>query len=72
MIIATLVVSIPVFATLGFNPRFPVLSLTGEDTLKNLTVIAGGLVILAESSRSKEVINGSGSAEKADKPKKSS
>lgn len=50
MIISVIIVSVPVFITLGFSPRFPVLSLTGENVLKNLVIIAAGLVILAEKS----------------------
>jgi len=50
MILTTLVVSIPVFISQGFYPRFPVLSLIGEDVLKNLVLMSGGLVLISEKS----------------------
>ena len=48
MIIWLLIVTLAVLVTQGFEPRFPVLSLVGEDVLKNLVFIAAGLVLLSE------------------------
>lgn len=48
MIISMVVVSILVFVTQGFDPRFPVLSLAGELVLKNLILISAGWVLLYE------------------------
>jgi uncharacterized membrane protein YkgB len=50
MIFSTLIISVPVFVAQGLDPRFPVLSLVGEDILKNLVIISAGLILLAESS----------------------
>ncbi len=56
MIFLTLVVSIPVFVSQGFDPRFPVLSVVGEDVLKNLILISGGLVLISEKEEKVIVI----------------
>ncbi len=48
MIVHLLITGAAVLVTQGFMPRFPVLSLAGENALKNLVLIAGGLVLLSE------------------------
>lgn len=48
MCIQLLFVTAAVLFTQGFAPRFPVLSLIGEHVLKNLALIAAGLVLIAE------------------------
>lgn len=55
MIVSVVLISIPVFITQGFDPRFPVLSLPGELVLKNLILIAAGLVLLSERNEEKKV-----------------
>lgn len=47
MIVHLLIASVPVLITQGFSPRFPILSLEGEFVIKNLVLIAAGLVILS-------------------------
>lgn len=48
MIVSLSIMSIPVFILQGFSPRFPVLSLAGEMTLKNFVIVAAGLILIAE------------------------
>jgi uncharacterized membrane protein YkgB len=42
------ILTVGILITQGFAPRFPVLSLVGEHALKNLILIAAGLVLLSE------------------------
>ena len=46
MMVSVTLVSFTIFFTQGFSPRFPILSLAGELVLKNLVVVAAGLVLL--------------------------
>ena len=48
MILVLIVITVAVLLTQGFDPRFPILSLAGEFALKNLVLIAAGLVLLTE------------------------
>jgi uncharacterized membrane protein YkgB len=50
MIIHLTIATIAVLFTQGFEPRFPVLSLAGEFVVKNLVLIAAGLILLPEKS----------------------
>lgn len=43
-----LLTTIAVLVTQGFSPRFPVLSLAGEFAVKNLVLMAGGLILITE------------------------
>lgn len=49
MIILLAIITIAALVTQGFDPRFPVLSFVGEYSLKNLTLITAGIVILTEN-----------------------
>jgi uncharacterized membrane protein YphA (DoxX/SURF4 family) len=51
MSIQLLFVTVVVLLTQGFAPRFPVLSLIGEHALKNLALIAAGLLLIAEREK---------------------
>lgn len=53
MIIHLLIASSSVLITQGFDPRFPVLSLEGEFVVKNLVLMAAGLVLIAHPSYAK-------------------
>ena len=55
MIVHLLVVTVSVLITQGFDPRFPVLSLAGEFVVKNLVLMAGGLVLLADKKKDVKV-----------------
>jgi putative oxidoreductase len=48
MSIHLFILTFAVLFTQGFAPRFPVLSLAGEHALKNLVLIAAGLLLLSE------------------------
>ncbi len=50
MIVSLLFISIPIFISFGFEPRFPILSLAGELVLKNFVLMAAGLVLIAKKS----------------------
>jgi putative oxidoreductase len=54
MILLLLIESVAVLITQGFDPRFPLLSLAGEFTLKNLVLMGGGLVLIAEKEEQPE------------------
>lgn len=50
MVIYVAILTIPVLVTQGFDPRFPVLSIVGESAMKNLILVAGGLVLLSDKN----------------------
>ncbi len=50
MVIFVTIITVPILVTQGFDPRFPVLSIVGESAMKNLILIAGGLVLLSDKS----------------------
>ncbi len=52
MVISVAILTIPVLITQGFDPRFPVLSIVGESTLKNLVLVAAGFVLLSDKNSS--------------------
>ena len=45
MIVHLLIATISVLITQGFDPRFPILSLSGEFVVKNLVLMAAALVL---------------------------
>ncbi len=47
-----LITTFAILATQGFNPRFPVLSLEGEFAIKNLGLMAAGLILIVEKEDS--------------------
>ncbi len=55
MILVLIVVTVAVLLTQGFDPRFPILSLAGEFALKNLVLIAAGLVLLTKVEKNEEI-----------------
>lgn len=60
MSIHLLIITTAVLITQGFAPRFPVLSLIGEHAIKNLVLIAAGLVLLSEKEESIHATQGEG------------
>lgn len=54
MIIHLLLATSSVLITQGFDPRFPVLSLAGEFVVKNLVLIAAGLILIVEKTSKSE------------------
>jgi uncharacterized membrane protein YkgB len=40
--------------TRGFDPRFPILSYEGEFAVKNIALLAGGLVLLSNREEESE------------------
>lgn len=46
-----LVATLSVLITQGFAPAFPALSLAGEFVIKNLALMAGGMIIFADAER---------------------
>jgi len=54
MMVTLFVLSVAMLFTQGFDPRFPVLSLVGELVLKNVVLIAAGLVLIAEKTETIE------------------
>lgn len=54
MCLSLFIMSIPVIIVTGFDPRFPILSLAGEVTLKNIVLISAGLIMISENTDLKE------------------
>ncbi len=54
MILHLIVTTSVIMITRGFDPRFPILSYEGEFAVKNIALLAGGLVLLSNREEESE------------------
>jgi uncharacterized membrane protein YkgB len=54
VILDLVLTTIVVFVSVGFDPRFPILSYDGEFVLKNIVLIASGVVLFTQKEESSE------------------